>query len=214
MSLSTFWASPWTLIWAWNFLRASSRSIPEKSISSTTQLKHTQQRSKCNLSYCSPQKLSIHPSLQIVRKFTYYYIPCLCLCVCVCGGREAIEFASRLHPFRLCIKYVSRNVVGTYCMLICVWTNYSSGSFWHVCLTFSNLLQLSFSKKSCCFCTFYSHTHSKTSLLNCFCRFPRNSPIICLLRPFLSRMKRAIPTGVSDTKPLSIRYWIPFSGFL
>lgn len=39
---------------------------------------------------------------------------------CVCGGREAIEFASRLHPFRLCIKYVSRNVVGTYCMLICV----------------------------------------------------------------------------------------------
>ena len=64
------------------------------------------------------------------------------------------------------------------------------------------------------FCAFYSHTHSKTSLLNCFCRFPRNSPIICLLRPFLSRMKRAIPTGVSDTKPLSIRYWIPFSGFL
>lgn len=58
------------------------------------------------------------------------------------------------------------------------------------------------------------NTHSKTSLLNCFCRFPRNSPIICLLKPFLSRMKRAIPTGVSDTKPLSIRYWIPFSGFL
>ncbi|TNN56649.1 hypothetical protein EYF80_033186 [Liparis tanakae] len=42
----------------------------------------------------------------------------------------------------------------------------------------------------------------------------RNSPIICLLSPFLSRMKRATPTGVSDTKPLSIRYWIPFSGFL
>ena len=31
--------------------------------------------------------------------------------------------------------------------------------------------------------------HSNTSLLNCFCRFPRNSPIICRLRPFRSRMK-------------------------
>lgn len=42
ISLSTFWASPWTLICAWNFLKASSMSIPEKSISSTTQLrKHT-----------------------------------------------------------------------------------------------------------------------------------------------------------------------------
>lgn len=56
-------------------------------------------------------------------------------------------------------------------------------------------------------------THVRTSLLNC-CRLPRNSPIICLLSPFLSRMNRAMPTGVSDTKPLSIRYWIPFSGFL
>lgn len=37
-SLSTRCASPCTLIWAWNFLRASSRSIPEKSISSRTQL--------------------------------------------------------------------------------------------------------------------------------------------------------------------------------
>lgn len=58
-----------------------------------------------------------------------------------------------------------------------------------------------------------SCTHLRTSLLNC-CRLPRNSPIICLLSPFLSRMNRAMPTGVSDTKPLSIRYWIPFSGFL
>lgn len=40
-NLSTFWASPWTFICAWNFLRASSRSIPEKSISSTTQLRRT-----------------------------------------------------------------------------------------------------------------------------------------------------------------------------
>lgn len=35
---STFWASPWTRMWAWNFLSASSSSMPEKSISSTTQL--------------------------------------------------------------------------------------------------------------------------------------------------------------------------------
>lgn len=56
-------------------------------------------------------------------------------------------------------------------------------------------------------------THLRTSLLNC-CLLPRNSPIICLLSPFLSRMNLATPTGVSDTKPLSIRYWIPFSGFL
>lgn len=91
---------------------------------------------------------------------------------------------------------------------------HSPKSFPYVCLTFSDLLQLSFSIYPAAFHTFYSHTHSKTSLLNCFWRFPRNSPIICLLRPFLSRMKRAIPTGVSDTKPLSIRYWIPFSGFL
>lgn len=58
------------------------------------------------------------------------------------------------------------------------------------------------------------NTHSKTSRLNCFCRFPRNSPIICLLRPFLCRRKWATPTGVSGTKPRSIRYWTPFSGFL
>lgn len=58
------------------------------------------------------------------------------------------------------------------------------------------------------------NTHSNTSRLNCFCRFPRNSPIICLLRPFLCRRKWATPTGVSGTKPRSIRYWTPFSGFL
>lgn len=58
------------------------------------------------------------------------------------------------------------------------------------------------------------NTHSSTSRLNCFCRFPRNSPIICLLRPFLCSRKWATPTGVSGTKPRSIRYWTPFSGFL
>lgn len=58
------------------------------------------------------------------------------------------------------------------------------------------------------------NTHSNTSRLNCFCRFPKNSPIICLLRPFLCRRKWATPTGVSGTKPRSIRYWTPFSGFL
>jgi len=35
---STFWASPCTRMWDWNFRKASSSSIPEKSISSTTQL--------------------------------------------------------------------------------------------------------------------------------------------------------------------------------
>lgn len=63
--------------------------------------------------------------------------------------------------------------------------------------------------------THYSlETHSRTSRLNCFCRFPRNSPIICLLKPFLCSRKWATPTGVSGTKFRSIRYWMPFSGFL
>lgn len=39
MSRSTFWASPWTRMWFWNFLRASSSSMLWKSISSTTQLR-------------------------------------------------------------------------------------------------------------------------------------------------------------------------------
>lgn len=38
MSRSTFWASPWTRMCAWNLRRASSSSMAEKSISSTTQL--------------------------------------------------------------------------------------------------------------------------------------------------------------------------------
>lgn len=59
-----------------------------------------------------------------------------------------------------------------------------------------------------------NQTHSKTSLLNCFCRLPRNSPIICLLSPFLCSRKWATPTGVSGMNPLSVRYWMPFSGFL
>lgn len=57
-------------------------------------------------------------------------------------------------------------------------------------------------------------THSSTSRWNCFCLFPRNSPIICLLKPFLWSRKWATPTGVSGTKFRSIRYWMPFSGFL
>lgn len=59
-----------------------------------------------------------------------------------------------------------------------------------------------------------NNTYSKTSRLNCFCRLPRNSPIICLLKPFLCRRKWATPTGVSGMNPLSVRYWMPFSGFL
>lgn len=38
ISRSTFCASPWTLMCAWNFRSPSSSSRPEKSISSTTQL--------------------------------------------------------------------------------------------------------------------------------------------------------------------------------
>lgn len=40
ISRSTFWASPWTRMWFWNFLSASSSSMLWKSISSTTQLVH------------------------------------------------------------------------------------------------------------------------------------------------------------------------------
>lgn len=57
-------------------------------------------------------------------------------------------------------------------------------------------------------------THSRTSLLNCFCRLPRNSPIICLLRPFLWSRKWATPMGVSGMKPREIRNWRPLSGLL
>lgn len=57
-------------------------------------------------------------------------------------------------------------------------------------------------------------TYSSTSRLNCFCRFPRNSPIIWRLRPLRCSRKWATPTGVSGTKPRSMRYWMPFSGFL
>lgn len=62
--------------------------------------------------------------------------------------------------------------------------------------------------------TLLLETYSRTSRLNCFCLFPRNSPIICLLKPFLCSRKWATPTGVSGTKFRSIRYWMPFSGFL
>lgn len=57
-------------------------------------------------------------------------------------------------------------------------------------------------------------THSKTSLLNGFLLLPRNSPIICRLRPFLCSRKWATPMGVSGMKPREIRNWRPLSGFL
>lgn len=57
-------------------------------------------------------------------------------------------------------------------------------------------------------------THSRTSLLNGFLLFPRNSPIICRLRPFLCSRKWATPMGVSGMKPREIRNWRPLSGFL
>lgn len=57
-------------------------------------------------------------------------------------------------------------------------------------------------------------THSSTSLLKGFLLFPRNSPIICRLRPFLWSRKCATPMGVSGMKPREIRNWRPLSGFL
>lgn len=57
-------------------------------------------------------------------------------------------------------------------------------------------------------------THSRTSWLNGFCRLPKYSPIICLLRPFLC--KRNLDTALLEFSRnlCSIRYLIPFSGFL
>lgn len=57
-------------------------------------------------------------------------------------------------------------------------------------------------------------TYSRTSLLNCSLLLPKNSPIICLLRPFLCSRKCATPMAVSGTKPRVIRKWMPRSGFL
>lgn len=57
-------------------------------------------------------------------------------------------------------------------------------------------------------------TYSRTSRLNCFLLFPRNSPIICRLRPLRCNRKCATPIGVSGMKPREIRNWIPLSGFL
>lgn len=57
-------------------------------------------------------------------------------------------------------------------------------------------------------------THSNTSLLNCLLLLPRNSPIICRLKPFLCNRKWATPIAVSGIKPLDIKNWIPLSGFL
>lgn len=57
-------------------------------------------------------------------------------------------------------------------------------------------------------------TYSRTSLLKGFLLLPRNSPIICRLRPFLCSRKWATPMGVSGMKPREIRNWRPLSGFL
>lgn len=58
ISRSTFCASPWTLMCAWNFLSASSSSIAEKSISSTTQLvKNTRVHSEQEVWECNKQNI-------------------------------------------------------------------------------------------------------------------------------------------------------------
>ena len=57
-------------------------------------------------------------------------------------------------------------------------------------------------------------TYHRTSMLNSFWRFPRYSPIICLLSPFLVIKNRATVSGNSLIKPCSHKNCIPFSGFL
>ena len=59
-----------------------------------------------------------------------------------------------------------------------------------------------------------SNTHSNTAILNWLCKFPKYSPIICLLSPFLVIRKRATPRGEFSRKPREIRYAMPRSGFL
>lgn len=70
------------------------------------------------------------------------------------------------------------------------------------------------SAKQICTIKEVTWTYSRTSLLNCSLLFPRNSPIICRLRPFLCSRKWATPMAVSGTKPRVIRKWTPLSGFL
>lgn len=53
MSRSTFCASPCTRMCAWNFLSASSSSMAEKSISSTTQLKQGKATSVSSATACA-----------------------------------------------------------------------------------------------------------------------------------------------------------------
>lgn len=57
-------------------------------------------------------------------------------------------------------------------------------------------------------------TYSSTSELNGFCKFPRYSPIICLLSPFRVMRNRATVSAESLMKPCSHRKIRPFSGFL
>ena len=57
-------------------------------------------------------------------------------------------------------------------------------------------------------------TYSRTLLLNSFCRLPRYSPMSCLLRPLRVIRNLATVLGLSSINRFSIRYLIPFSGFL
>ena len=57
-------------------------------------------------------------------------------------------------------------------------------------------------------------TYYNTSMLNSFCRLPRYSPIICLLKPFRVIKNRATVSGASLIKPCSHKNCRPFSGFL
>jgi len=60
----------------------------------------------------------------------------------------------------------------------------------------------------------HNSAYLSTSMLNCFCRLPRYSPIICLLSPLREMRNLATAFGRLSRKRRSIRYRIPFSGFL
>lgn len=63
---STFWASPCTLMCAWNLRSASSSSMAEKSISSTTQLRRNTSRKLCCWK-CSQTTISWKKILKIKK---------------------------------------------------------------------------------------------------------------------------------------------------
>ena len=112
MSLSTFWASPWTRIWAWNFRRASSSSVPEKSISSTTQLRDKDRTGIRNTSVRPPEPTPVSLSeVVILSCISFIYIFCY-----------AVVIFSRAHHIapawmKCAIKPMLKSTILTSCVL-------------------------------------------------------------------------------------------------